>query len=216
MKAIDLSRLPPWVPESVRQEPKKAATLGALTLLLMILALRWMLGSESPAAALASLPASKAAGEVLQKSLATDAHEAPLLTRQWLIGPVAALDRNLFALKTEYFPRSASYKASPKNKVIAHNFWDTIQKSRDEAADERIRRATLVDNLQREAARLHLQSTVMGPAPQAIIGGSLVNEGDVVASSGDANSISFRVLKIEARRVVIEREGIRLELRMKQ
>jgi len=141
---------------------------------------------------------------------------ASIPTRQWLIGPVSPLERNLFALKTEYFPRSALANTSANTPVAPDNFWNTIQKSRDEAADDRRRRATLVDNLQREAAKLHLQSTVMGPAPQAIIGGSLVNEGDVVASSGDASSIPFRVLKIEARRVVVEREGIKLELRMKQ
>jgi hypothetical protein len=46
----------------------------------------------------------------------------------------------------------------------------------------------------------------MGPNPRAVINGELVGEGDVVAE--------FRVLKIEARRIVIEREGIRLEITM--
>ena len=40
-----------------------------------------------------------------------------------------------------------------------------------------------------------------------MINGKLIAEGDVVAS--------FRVLKIEPRRIIVEREGIRLEILMK-
>jgi hypothetical protein len=43
--------------------------------------------------------------------------------------------------------------------------------------------------------------------PKALIDGELVGEGDVVAG--------FRVLKIGARGIVIEREGIVLEILMK-
>ena len=54
---------------------------------------------------------------------------------------------------------------------------------------------------------MKLQSTMMGPQPKALVNGELVGEGDVVAA--------FRVLKIEARRIIVEREGIRLEIQMK-
>jgi hypothetical protein len=47
----------------------------------------------------------------------------------------------------------------------------------------------------------------MGPQPKAMIEGKLVNEGEVAAG--------FRVLKIEPRRITIEREGIVLEIQMK-
>jgi hypothetical protein len=47
----------------------------------------------------------------------------------------------------------------------------------------------------------------MGAKPKAVIDGALVGEGDVVAQ--------FRVLKIEARRIIVEREGIKLEIQMK-
>jgi hypothetical protein len=39
-----------------------------------------------------------------------------------------------------------------------------------------------------------------------MVNGELVGEGGVVAD--------FRVLKIEARRLIVEREGIRLEIKM--
>jgi len=48
---------------------------------------------------------------------------------------------------------------------------------------------------------------MMGPQPKALVNGEFVGEGSVVAS--------FRVLKIEARRMIVEREGIRLEIVMK-
>jgi hypothetical protein len=47
----------------------------------------------------------------------------------------------------------------------------------------------------------------MGASPKAVIDGGLVGEGDVVAS--------FRVLRIEPRRIIVEREGIKLEIQMK-
>ena len=54
---------------------------------------------------------------------------------------------------------------------------------------------------------MQLLSTVMGAKPKAMINGELVGEGDVIAA--------FRVIRIEARRVIVEREGIRLEITMK-
>jgi len=57
---------------------------------------------------------------------------------------------------------------------------------------------------------MQIASTFMGGGdgrPKALIDGVLVGEGEVVAG--------FRVLKIEPRRVIFEREGIRLEVPMK-
>jgi len=48
---------------------------------------------------------------------------------------------------------------------------------------------------------------MMGPVPKAMIDGQLVGEGSVVAD--------FRVLKIESRKVIVEREGIMLAIQMK-
>jgi hypothetical protein len=47
----------------------------------------------------------------------------------------------------------------------------------------------------------------MSASPKAVIGGEMVGEGSVVAE--------FRVLRIEPRRIIIEREGIKLEIPMK-
>ena len=65
-----------------------------------------------------------------------------------------------------------------------------------------------------QARQIRLQSTLMGgPQPAALINGQMVREGDVVATTGSgASRTSYRVLKIEARRVILEREGIRSEV----
>ena len=74
-------------------------------------------------------------------------------------------------------------------------------------ADQRDKRQNLIANYKAQAASLRLVSTMMGPQPKAMVNAELVGEGSVVAG--------FRVLKIEARRIIVEREGIRLEIQMK-
>ena len=74
-------------------------------------------------------------------------------------------------------------------------------------ADVRKERQILIENLHQQASQLRLQSTMMGAVPKAVINGELVEEGEVVAA--------FRVLKIEARRIIVEREGIKLEIQMR-
>ena len=56
----------------------------------------------------------------------------------------------------------------------------------------------------RDASKLQLQTIVMGASPRAVIDGEMVGIGSVVAG--------FRVSKIEARRIIVEREGIKLEI----
>jgi hypothetical protein len=55
----------------------------------------------------------------------------------------------------------------------------------------------------------------MGATPKAVVDGELVGEGDLVATKSGESRIEFRVLKIEARRIIVEREGIKLVIQMK-
>lgn len=82
--------------------------------------------------------------------------------------------------------------------------WDELAKSLASRADHRWERQARIANLKREASRLRLSKIVIGPPPAALLNDELVEEGSVVAS--------FRVLKIEPRRIVVEREGIRLDV----
>jgi hypothetical protein len=72
-------------------------------------------------------------------------------------------------------------------------------------ADQLKEHRARVESLRAQAARLKVQSTLMGASPKALVDGRLVGIGDVVAS--------FRVTRIEARRIVVEREGIMFGLR---
>jgi hypothetical protein len=74
-------------------------------------------------------------------------------------------------------------------------------------ADRMDKRENLIANYTAQASKLRLESIMLGSQPKAMVNGKLIGEGSVVAE--------FRVLKIEARRIVVEREGIQLEIQMK-
>ena len=61
-----------------------------------------------------------------------------------------------------------------------------------------------------DSARKTLQATLA--STPALVNGQLVREGDVVATGSGVSRTAYRVLKIEARRVILEREGIRSEI----
>jgi hypothetical protein len=86
-------------------------------------------------------------------------------------------------------------------------FWEKLAKSIDAQADQQHKRENLIQNLRQQAGQLSVTSTLMGPRPKAMVNGVMVGEGEVVAQ--------FRVTEIRARSVIVEREGIRLEIPMK-
>jgi hypothetical protein len=124
---------------------------------------------------------------------------------KWSQAPIPAISRNLFAIRIEYFPVDGS-RTGPAA-VAGEGFWDRVGKSMALQADQRDKRENLIANYLAQASKLRLQSTMMGPQPKAIVNGEMVGEGSVVAG--------FRVLKIESRRMIVEQEGIRLEIHMK-
>jgi hypothetical protein len=64
-----------------------------------------------------------------------------------------------------------------------------------------------VAKLKLDAAAIRPTSTMIGASPRAMINGTLVGEGDTVAS--------FMVLKIESRGIVVERNGVQLAIPLK-
>jgi hypothetical protein len=124
--------------------------------------------------------------------------------QKWSEQPVPPITRNLFAVRIEYFPIDGSRTAQSDSE---EGFWAKLEKSMALQADQKDKRENLKANITAQAEKLNLQSTVMGPSPRAMVNGDLVGEGDVVAD--------FRVLKIESRRIIVEREGIRLEILMR-
>jgi hypothetical protein len=128
--------------------------------------------------------------------------------QRWLTSSPAKIGRNLFAVQLEYYPQMSA-KSARTNK-------SEDDKSAAQEADVVKEWMTRSEAVQLQARQLKLQSTVMSAAvPQALISGQMVKEGDVVASTPGDSSSDFRVLKIEPRRVVVERDGIKLEILMK-
>lgn len=191
----------------IRKDPKKAAVLVVLGLVLGGMWFRLVSsGKAQPSVAAASVagatPSKNRKAPPFKKTTSANTHDAML---EWLATPINPISRNLFVIRTDRFPLAAS-KNSGDSAAPQQTFWEALAKSVNTRADQMEKRQNLIQNLQEQAGRLKLESTVMGARPKALINGELVGEGDVVAS--------FRVLRIEARRIIVEREGIRLEIQM--
>jgi len=188
--------------DNIRKQPQKAAVLGVLGLLMLVLWGRQMLqGGPSPARA--------AAAPAVVKPLARipNAQErAAQALQEWLEKHPAPVGRNLFAIKLDYFPRDGSQINQVLREPSGNGFWDQLAKSMTARTDLENRRKVLIENLRLQAAqRLRLESTMLSHGhPRALVNGKLVSEGDVVAG--------FRLVRIEARRMIVEREGIKLEV----
>jgi len=205
---------------AVRRDPKRNGFLALLAILLVITVMR-QFGGGKPRAASAAPSRSEAASSTATSarpanSRAADfdaAHSSKRPTsnspalQKWADTAPAPISRNLFAVRMEYFPVDG-LRTSGNGAVSGDDgFWARLEKSLTVQADQRGKRENQIANYKARAAELNLQSTMMGPRPKAMVNGELVGEGDVVAS--------FRVSRIEARRIIVEREGIRLEIQMK-
>jgi hypothetical protein len=193
----------------LKKDPKKAAVLGVLGLVLGGMWVRMaMTGQTQPQHAAASVvnPAAKAKNKPDSPfGKTTSANTADAL-QEWLGKPIVPMTRNLFAIRMDQFPL-ATGAVGTESATTQQTFWEALAKSVNTRADQMEKRQNLIQNLKDQASQMELQSIVMGPKPKALIDGELVGEGDVVAS--------FRVLKIESRRIIVEQEGIRLEIQMK-
>ena len=202
---------------AVRNDPQKAGILTVLVSILVVLQIRLQMseGDGGPAHAAANTAAMGGAegadnpppfgATAVETHVLPHALDSATALRQWMESPGAPLTRNLFEVELERFPNDGSVVQTTNKDVVG--FWDELAKSMTFRADVKRERQILMENLARQASQLRLQSTIMGASPKAVIDGGLVGEGDVVAS--------FRVLRIEPRRITVEREGIKLEIQMK-
>jgi len=200
---------------AVRNDPKNAGILTVLVAILVVLQVRLQMSEKDagPARATAGVTpghplhggsAAGGAGGDFANASGKPLDSAAAL-RAWMESPATPLTRNLFQVELDRFPQDGSRVRTANKEPVG--FWDELAKSMTSRADVKKERQVLVENLARQANQLRLQSTIMGASPKAVIDGDLVGEGDVVAS--------FRVLRIEPRRIVVEREGIKLEIQMK-
>lgn len=209
------------LPEPIRRDPKKSAILAALTVVMVVLGIRQFTGNSTPAKARAALIGTNLANErdaagksATSRETSNAANEVNQHVSQWLGMPIKALDRNLFESKLENFQRLDSVLTDHAAVVADELFWEQLAKSLTSQADQKKQKLIRSENLQLAATSLRLQTTIMGSSPKALIDGRMVRAGDTVEARSASVSVSFHVLKIEARRVVIESEGVRIELKM--
>ncbi|MGF1635154.1 MAG: hypothetical protein ACFCVE_14980 [Phycisphaerae bacterium] len=197
-----LNHLPP----ALRRDPKKTGVLAGLVLVLVVL---WvvMFGRGEEGGGVAATIA-----RVASSVTSTEAEEVKLTPASpqllaWLSRPTPVTPRDVFAVDWEAFPIEPGKEAAPVEKVEPGEiFWSKLEKSLARRADALREKAVARASLKEAADDLRLTSTLMGRNPAAVIDGKLVRVGDVLAS--------FRVLAIEPRRVVLEREGVRFEVEM--
>lgn len=187
----------------IQQDPRKAGVLGALLLLLVLLLLRYLLSGSTVPSVAAAMGVMQSGQKSAPSAGAISGPRASSPVISWLARPAPALDRNLFAVKLELFPPDVTKSPSES---AGEGFWAEIAKSLNDQADQQEKKHEMLLDLHAQASALRVTSVMMGPSPRAMINDKLVGEGDVVAE--------FRVLKIEARRIFVERAGIRLEIQM--
>lgn len=210
---------------AARAQPKKAGVVGVLALTLLIMWARMLLtpsgGPATAGGAIAKVAPQQSGNsrgaidpsEAALTVLATHATARPDTVtadqrlRDWLAEPIGPISRNLFAVKLDYFPPDPSRAPEVVKSAIDGEFWGRLEKSLMLQADQRGKRENLAASYAAEVGKMRLDSIMMGPVPKAMIDGKLRTEGDFAAG--------FRVLKIEPRRIMLEREGIRLEIQMK-
>lgn len=210
MAANTLTTFVENVVKQAKADPKKAGILAVLGVVMIVLWVRLVGGSGGPTPASANTTGFRADGSsiAVPDNLRGPGKPSPTLASllEWHRKPTSPLlSRNLFVVNYDFFPQDGS-KPAPLRLHQGDGFWDQVAKSMTARADQKKEREVLVENLRLQAAQLKVQSTVMGASPKALINGELVGVGGVVAS--------FRVAKIEPRKIVVEREGIKLELRL--
>jgi hypothetical protein len=208
---------------AVRNDPKKAAILTVLVAILVVLQVRLQMSksdTSSRATAAMLTPGGATHNDGSSSEFGTGGsassarpQDAAGALRAWMNAPPTPIGRNLFAINLEKFPQDQNHFTNTSSGVSG--FWDELAKSMSSRADVRKERQILMENLTQQASQLRLQSTMMGAVPKAVVDGGMVGEGDVVACGSGETRTTFRVLRIEPRRIIVEREGIKLEIQMK-
>jgi hypothetical protein len=192
--------------ELARRDRRKTALIGAVGLLLLSLSCRFLSqGPNSAPAAIVVLPPSS--NPVVESPATVELSNSGAVTA-WLKEPRQSAKRNLFALNLEDYPTDSSITAGAGNHISNapsdQSLWDDVAKSLSARADQKREQEFRMKNLQRAAARLLPQQVIVGPPPRAQVNGEWIEEGSFVGS--------FRVLRIEADRITVEKDGITLDV----
>jgi len=193
---------------AVRASPGKSSILTGLVVIMAVAWIRVLVGGHTnPASAQAAATSAAPPAMVFVEEPADSHHPAEqggTSFQQWARQPVGPLSRNPFAVPLDCYPTDTSKNDDPAS--TGTGYWNLVSKSMSSRADQQEQRQILIDNVRIAAEALKLDSTIMGAAPGAMVNGEMVREGSVVDG--------FRVLKIEARQLIVEREGVKLAITM--
>lgn len=191
---------------AMRASPAKAAVMIGLLLIMVVAWIRVLAGGHTnPATAqAAAVPPARTAPQLSDDSAPyhSSTDSGPTI-QQWARQQPQPLKRNPFIVPMDFY---ASDGAKTADSASAGGYWNQVGKSMSSRADQQEQRQILVDNVLIAAEALKLESTIMGATPGAMINGQLVAEGSEIEG--------FRVLKIEPRQIIVEREGVKLAVMM--
>jgi hypothetical protein len=186
----------------IKAEPKKAAALLLLMAVLIGMWAKIFLFSE-PRQVSAGVSSGEKVKVATPYTLNQQLSPASRSLLEWTRKSITGTKRNLFAIKLDYFPVDGSRPMFSGDD--ADGFWDQLAKSLAAKADQEKARGILRDNVMMRASRLDLQSTgTFNGIPKAMVNGTIVQEGDTIDG--------FRLVQIEAKRIVVELEGIQVQV----
>lgn len=184
----------------VKRDPKKAAILGILVVVFLIVGVREVArraGSPgSSSAATVTTSAQPAANTTAGAAAGHKALESKGAGESYDLA-VLRVSRDIFTPDEEYFPApEPKTREKPKPKP-------GLRVMDPNAAAQAARLQVIA-----QAATLVLQTTVIGERPTALINGRIVRIGDTIAG--------FKVVDINSRSCQLERDGIRVALDMEK
>ncbi len=185
---------PEKIGDALRGDPKRTALMSGLAVVMIVLWGRLLL--SGPASATASL-IRRSVVAITESPQQTSAAPSSNPTLDWLAQPKAAVDRNLFAIHLDYYAKATGRTGS---KAGSDDSGSSTFNSNGQANQ------ILLENLQTQAARLKLQSTLLGNTPTALVNGQLVKAGDCIDG--------FTVVQIESRKIVVQQDGVTLDIAM--
>lgn len=193
---------------ALRNNPRHTAVLGLLLAALIFLAVRQRSGGAAIAGASNNDPGS--AAETPGVIVPPDIGRSADLVAKWRQQPPAHLSRNLFVSELTQPPADAVAARTPLPGSEQDGlFWRQLEQALAFRADREQYRHSLGEAALRDLADLSVKTIVVGPDSRALIGERLVRVGDVIAR-GERGP--FTVAAIESKRVILARDGHRLEM----
>jgi len=174
----------------LKRDKKRTAIMAGLLCVALVLVGRLVLKRPAPAPAAAAPAAPDRAPMSSENTLPALADITPDGDRDRYINQIdRTVTRDIFVPTEGYFPVGDGNDQGPR--------WRTVSDGLN----------TEQEAVWKEGKQMTLQSTMLSASPKAIVEGQLVEVGDYIHG--------FQVLEIHSRSIVLEKEGVRVNLEMK-